>query len=656
MEYSSQMSEAHKRQHRKKWSSCFGYRLWAIFGLLLVWVTPAAGTPYQARIVNGLNTSDFPATGALLVGNDAGSATSWCSGTLIGCNTFLTAAHCVEGNSNPAGYFVYFQHAGTFSVTSMATHPSYFFPEADVAVLSLGETVTGIEPIPLNDIDPNNHIGTSGLIAGFGRSGGNRYDYGVKRWGTVQTVDCNDIGENRNQLVCWQYANPIGAPGNDSNTCNGDSGGPLFMDLGAGTTIGGITSGGNNSSCLAVDASYDVNVYNYRTFIRQHLGTDPITNCSALPAVGASTVAVTGFEGELDGGNTSANHVLTTTTPADQLRISLNSADDGFFNADLYVRQGVAATTGNNDCARDGSGPHGTCFFENAPADQWHILVKRTSGSGEYQVTATEFADTNAVCGNGIREWGEDCDGADADSCSGLCQVDCTCPAPVCGNNVVEAGETCDGASDDACPGECSSGCGCASDPCTGSGTTSKVRLTLGRLDRPDGDQSLTFTGDLEFPSGTLISLDPIATGAQVIIQDVGNNNARILDLSAQTTPIPPGATGTGCHPKDGWTVNKQGTAFTYRNKTGDFDGSPCMSGKPERLTVKFIDKRSKTGKIRFSVKAMKSALGPNLVGPFRGTIALGELASDLQTTCGDHEFAPGVCTDNIKGTTKKCR
>ena len=640
----------------KRISASIGALIGASSILMSLWAAPALADSIEARIVNGLNTSNFPATGALLVGGDADTASSWCSGTLIGCNTFLTAAHCVEDNSNPAGYQVYFQHAGTFSVTSINSHPSYVFPKADVAVLSLGETVTGIEPIPLNDINPNNHIGTSGLIAGFGRSGGNRDDYGVKRWGTVQTIDCADIGLNRNQLVCWQYANPVGAPGEDSNTCNGDSGGPLFMDLGAGTTIVGITSGGNNFSCLATDSSYDANVFNYRTFIRQHLGADPISNCSALPVVGDNEVAVTGFEGQLGGGNTSANHVLTTTVPADQLRISLNSSDDGVFNADLYVRQGAAATTSNNDCARDGSGPHGTCIFDNTAADDWHILVRRTSGSGEYQITATEFADTNAVCGNNIREWGEDCDGTDADSCSGLCQVDCTCPAPVCGNNVVETGETCDGTSDAACPGECS-GCSCASDPCTGSGTATNVRLTLSRLDRLDGDQSLTFTGDLEFPGGgSSISLDPIATGAQIIIQDIGNANARIMDLSHDTTPIPPGPTGIGCHPKDGWTVNKQGTAFTYRNRTGDFDGGPCMSGKPEKLTVKFIDKRAKTGKIRFTVKAKKSALGGSLVGPFRGTIALGEMASDLQSTCGDYEFAPGDCTENIKGTTKKCR
>src|SRR5207249_2809773 len=68
-----------------------------------------------------------------------------------------------------------------------------------------------------------------------------------------------------------------------------------------------------------------------------------------------------------------------------------------------------------------------------------------------------------SVCGNGVREVGEDCDGADAPFCPGLCQGSCTCPAPVCGNHVVELGEECDGTSAGACAtGVCRSDCACA--------------------------------------------------------------------------------------------------------------------------------------------------------------------------------------------------
>lgn len=58
------------------------------------------------RIVNGLTTHAYAAVGALLRGDltaptehlpiTADTATPYCSGTLIGCRTFLTAAHCLD--------------------------------------------------------------------------------------------------------------------------------------------------------------------------------------------------------------------------------------------------------------------------------------------------------------------------------------------------------------------------------------------------------------------------------------------------------------------------------------------------------------------------------------------------------------------------------
>ena len=50
------------------------------------------------------------------------------------------------------------------------------------------------------------------------------------------------------------------------------------------------------------------------------------------------------------------------------------------------------------------------------------------------------------TCGDGVKDQpSEACDGSDAAACPGLCQADCTCPAPVCGNGIVENGEQCDG-------------------------------------------------------------------------------------------------------------------------------------------------------------------------------------------------------------------
>src|SRR5262245_9633061 len=106
-------------------------------------------------IVYGSLSAQYPAAGALLVGDDPTKAVSMCSGVLIGCQTFLTAAHCVctgdgagcQGSGAPkaSGSLVFFQNAGFFRVASIVVHPDYHFPWAgDLAVLRLATPVTGI--------------------------------------------------------------------------------------------------------------------------------------------------------------------------------------------------------------------------------------------------------------------------------------------------------------------------------------------------------------------------------------------------------------------------------------------------------------------------------------------------------------------------------
>ncbi len=68
------------------------------------------------------------------------------------------------------------------------------------------------------------------------------------------------------------------------------------------------------------------------------------------------------------------------------------------------------------------------------------------------------------VCGNGVIETGEACDGSASGGCpTGICNSDCTCEDPVCGNSVLEVGEVCDGMDDAACPGQCDGSCACPS-------------------------------------------------------------------------------------------------------------------------------------------------------------------------------------------------
>src|ERR1700712_5140544 len=91
--------------------------------------------PIDPKIVNGLTDNLHPSVG--LFKTNGGE----CSATLIGCQTVITAAHCVctlpnnttlDGAAcaaradllSPAGKSVFFQHAGTFAVSRVAVDPA----------------------------------------------------------------------------------------------------------------------------------------------------------------------------------------------------------------------------------------------------------------------------------------------------------------------------------------------------------------------------------------------------------------------------------------------------------------------------------------------------------------------------------------------------
>lgn len=390
---------------------------------------------FRPRIVNGTFTAVFPSTGLLLAGGDAATASASCSGTLIGCNTFLTAAHCVcdtvgpecqtgPGAPDPSQSLVFLQHVGFVPVTSIAVHPDYDFPVADVAVLTLGTPVNGVAPTPIGETVPG--LGLPGTIVGFGRSGGASYDYGLKRVGNVTTAACTG-GISGVTSLCWTFT------GSGANTCNGDSGGPLFLDFGSGPVVAGITSGGDSGSCLPTDHSYDVNVAHYAPYIQGVAGGDlAATSCGPLPQAGAAGTAVMSAQGTLSSVNTSRTHAFPVSAGTSVLRVTMNAVDDGPSDYDLYVRAGAAPTTTTYDCKQDGGNQYGACELVAPAAGPVYAMVRRFAGAGAYQVTATAFDTPAATCGNGVWESGEACEGGETGSCPGTCADDCTC-ATTCG-------------------------------------------------------------------------------------------------------------------------------------------------------------------------------------------------------------------------------
>jgi len=162
------------------------------------------------RIVKGIGTFKHPAAGALLKGSEPGSAEAWCSGTLVACDKFLTAAHCIVPNPDPKGYLVFFQNAGFFKIKDIHWPKSEYKEDSsygDIALLTLARSVEGIAPIALNRAaSPIN--GSVGDIVGFGRTGGDNENYGIKREGPVITDACQGEGLNK-KLLCWNFSAKI---------------------------------------------------------------------------------------------------------------------------------------------------------------------------------------------------------------------------------------------------------------------------------------------------------------------------------------------------------------------------------------------------------------------------------------------------------------
>jgi V8-like Glu-specific endopeptidase len=385
-------------------------------------------------IVNGTPTTDFPSTGVIQ------TPVGLCSGVLIGCRTFLTAAHCFcettdgatcqdTSRTDPTSTVVFFQHAGFVAVSAVTVHPGFTFTDTsthDLAVVTLAAPLTGIAPSPL-DTTAVPPLGTRATIVGFGSTGvidGSDVGFGIKRTGEVTTAACPAPG-----LVCWSFT------GVDANTCHGDSGGPLFADLGFGPVVAGITSGGA-ATCAPPDLSFDASVADDLPWIASVAGSDlGTTGCGGLPAVGQPGTAVQATAGSFTApGTFSTTFGVAPNTR--ELRVTTNGTLTG--DADLYLKAGAAATTSSYDCHAANGSVFESCIAAAPRSGSWSALVVGVTGHGDFQLTATTLGGDAPVCGNGVHEPGEECDGADALGCLAGCTASCACVSCTDGALAVE--------------------------------------------------------------------------------------------------------------------------------------------------------------------------------------------------------------------------
>jgi hypothetical protein len=231
---------------------------------------------------------EHPFVGLIVFYDQDGEFAGRCSGSLISPTVFVTAGHCVEGATTARIYFQ--QDAGANFDPATGVDPVTGYPET-CAPGTLGTLCATSDELydfadftdaPANDaavvildqpiaLAEYGQLPTADVLLTIGRGTANTLftvsGYGLtKRWPEQTGKPFVSFRERLMGLSTFVNLNNTGGfyvqtQGNGngrSGTCNGDSGGPVFLGGYTSNVIVGVTSFGLNSLCRGTDFAFRI--------------------------------------------------------------------------------------------------------------------------------------------------------------------------------------------------------------------------------------------------------------------------------------------------------------------------------------------------------------------------------------------------------------
>ncbi len=196
----------------------------------------------NSKIVGGTEAGgSWPQVAALLQAGEAA-----CTGVLIAPDVVLSAGHCGKRIDEVKLKTESLDGPGeTIGVREVVRYPQHY-TTYDLEVLLL-ERESSVTPVTIAQDCVLEELleGASGTIAGYGAvdKWGNQYvDELMEAQVAITDPDCDAIGRG-----CMDAVSPggeLGAGGDGTDTCYGDSGGPIFLNTEDGDYLVGITSRG----------------------------------------------------------------------------------------------------------------------------------------------------------------------------------------------------------------------------------------------------------------------------------------------------------------------------------------------------------------------------------------------------------------------------